>query len=71
MPKARTNPAAAVEAEKAPTKTYEVISPLEHDQVLYAVGESVELTDAEAAQLKPHTVREPAPQLLKLPAETA
>ena len=71
MPKAKTNAAAAVEAEKAPTKTYEVISPLEHDNVLYKVGEPVELTDAQADQLKPHTVRDRAPQLLQLPAETA
>lgn len=71
MPKQNTRTEPPVEAEKVPTKTYEVISPLEHDQVLYKVGETIDLTDAQAAPLKPHTVREPTPQLVQLPAEDA
>lgn len=45
---------AAADAAKA---TYVVISPLEHDQVLYEIGEEVELTDAQAEPLLGHTVR--------------
>lgn len=56
---------------QAPTSTFEVISPLSHNHVMYAIGDYIELTDEQAAQLKPHTVRDPAPQLLQLPAETA
>lgn len=33
------------------TSTYTVTSPLEHDGELYAVGDPVELTDAQAAPL--------------------
>ena len=41
----------AAGAAPAPTRTYQVTSPLEHDGELYAVGDDVELTDAQAAQL--------------------
>lgn len=39
---------------------YKVLSNLEHDQVLYAPGDEVELTEAEAAPLLNHTVEAPA-----------
>lgn len=39
------------------TSTYTVISPLEHDLELYAVGKEVELTEAQAAPLLGHTVQ--------------
>lgn len=35
----------------APLGTYRVLSPLDHDQVQYAPGESVELTDEAAKPL--------------------
>ena len=38
-------------AAPEPTQVYTVISPLEHDLVLYAIGEEVELTAAQAAPL--------------------
>jgi hypothetical protein len=37
--------------------TYVVTSPLEHDQVLYEIGEEVDLTEAQAAPLLGHTVK--------------
>lgn len=40
-----------------PTAVYEVISPLKHDLHVYAIGDQVELTEAEAAPLLGHTVR--------------
>ena len=40
-----------------PKKTFEVISPLHHDQEAYAIGDQVELTEAEAAPLLGHTVK--------------
>jgi hypothetical protein len=43
-------------AEKAEKATYVVVSPLDHDQVRYALGEEVELTEAEAEPLLGHTV---------------
>lgn len=44
-----------------PKKTaYIVIGPLSHDLVEYAVGDKVDLTEAEAAPLLSHTVKLPA-----------
>lgn len=43
-------------AAPASTSTYRVISPLDHDGELYAVGDDVALTDAQAASLIGHTV---------------
>lgn len=41
-----------------PKKTaYIVISPLSHDLIDYAVGDEVDLTEAEAVPLLGHTVR--------------
>ena len=34
-----------------PKATYDVLSPLNHDQVAYAIGEQVELDDKQAAPL--------------------
>lgn len=42
------------------TGTYKVVSPLEHDGELYAVGDEVALTEAQAAPLLGHTVAPPA-----------
>lgn len=47
---------AAAKADQA-KKSYEVISPLNHDQADYAIGETVELTEAEAESLLGHTVK--------------
>lgn len=38
-------------AAPASTTPYEVTSPLNHDGELYAIGDEVELTDAQAAAL--------------------
>lgn len=40
----------------APTQRYRVLSPLEHDQVRYAVGAEIDLTSAQANPLIGHTV---------------
>jgi hypothetical protein len=48
---ATANPKAA---EKA---VYIVISPLEHNLKAFAVGDEIELTEAQAAPLLPHTVK--------------
>jgi len=45
--------------EQTDLKTYEVISPLNHDGTPYAIGDTVDLADAQAAPLLGHTVREP------------
>lgn len=39
------------------TAKFEVISPLQHDGEEYAIGETVELTEAQALALVPHTVK--------------
>jgi hypothetical protein len=44
-----------------PVTTYTVLSPLEHDQEPYAVGESIELTPEQAAPLLGVKAIEPAP----------
>lgn len=41
----------------APTAKFEVLSPLQHDKVDYAIGETVELTEEQALALVPHTVK--------------
>ena len=41
--------AAKKSASTQPTKTYTVVSPLDHDGDSYAVGDPVELTEAQAA----------------------
>ena len=51
---ARTRKAAQADGE---TKTFDVISPLDHDQERYEPGEQVELTEAQAAPLLGHTVK--------------
>lgn len=48
---------AAQAAAKGTLKTYEVISPLQHDLESYAPGDPIELTDAQAAPLLGHTVK--------------
>ena len=48
---------AAQAAAKGTSKTYKVISPLNHDLEDYAPGDQVELTEAEAAPLLGHTVK--------------
>jgi hypothetical protein len=40
-------------------KTYEVVSPLDHNGKRYAVGKTVDLEDDEAAPLLVHTVKAP------------
>lgn len=63
-----TNPKAEKAADKTTEKTYVVVSPLHHGRpdpagkavvppTIYAVGDEVELTDAEAAPLLGHTVQ--------------
>lgn len=47
----------ATAKKDATKKTFEVISPLQHDLVDYEVGSTVELTAAEAAPLLGHTVK--------------
>lgn len=49
-----TKPTKDAAAKKAP---YIVISPLQHDGDSYAIGDQVELTNAEAAPLMPDTVK--------------
>lgn len=44
-----------------PAATYKVLSPLEHDQDAYAVGESIELTPEQAAPLLAVKAIEAAP----------
>jgi len=44
-----------------PAGTYTVLSPIEHDQEAYAVGESVELTPEQAAPLLAVKAIEAAP----------
>ena len=44
-------------AAAATTAGYEVISPLDHDGEHYAVGETVDLTEAQAAPLLGNTVK--------------
>lgn len=51
---ARNSAAATTDAPKV---LYEVVSPLSHDGVAFAVGEGVELTEAQAAPLLGHTVQ--------------
>lgn len=55
-------PAAKKAAKKdaGPVAEFEVISPLTHDGVSYAVGDLVELTEDQAATLLGHTVKAPA-----------
>jgi hypothetical protein len=48
---------ATAASKKADKATYTVVSPLNHDNEPYAVGEEVELTEAQAAPLVPHTVQ--------------
>lgn len=47
-------------AAAGPTATFKVLSPLSHDGDDYAIGEAVELTEAQALALGPEVV-EPAP----------
>lgn len=44
-------------ATTAATAAYVVISPLSHDGEDYGVGDTVELTEAQAEALIPHTVK--------------
>lgn len=44
-------------AAEGPKKLYEVTSPLNHDEVDYAIGEQVELTEAQAEPMLAHTVK--------------
>lgn len=54
---AATRKPPAGKADDAPqVMAYTVISPLSHDQVWYAVGEEIELTDSQAAPLLGHTI---------------
>ncbi len=47
----------ATTKKEAPKAVYIVLSPLQHDQEDYAEGSEVELTEAQAAPLMPHTVK--------------
>lgn len=51
---------AKAKAGAAPTKTYKVISALEHDNVAYAVGEPVDMTEEQAKPLLGNTLEAPA-----------
>lgn len=44
MPKAKTTPTDSAAPEEAVTRDYEVMSPLNHDGVDYAIGTTVALT---------------------------
>lgn len=55
--KATKAPQVKKPAAEGPTAVYEVTSPLKHDGVDYAVGEGIELTEAQAAPLLGHTVQ--------------
>lgn len=50
--KTAKNPAA-----DGPKKLYEVTSPLNHDGEDYAIGDQVELTEAQAEPMLAHTVK--------------
>jgi len=49
-------------AEPAPTTTYTVISPLEHDLVPYAIDDEVDLTDKQAEPLLGRAVKAKTPE---------
>lgn len=53
-------------AAAATTAAYEVVSPLDHDGDHYAVGDTVDLTEAQAAPLLGNTVKL-APNAAKTP----
>lgn len=53
-PATKNSRAAREQAEQA--AVYSVLSPLDHDGVRYAIGETVELSEAQAAPLLDHTV---------------
>jgi hypothetical protein len=62
---------ATAKKDKA-AQAYEVVSPLNHDQVDYEVGSTVELTEEQAASLLGHTVKAPdAKTKANAKAETA
>jgi hypothetical protein len=44
-------------ADEGPKQLYEVTSPLNHDGEDYAIGDQVELTDAQAEPMLAHTVK--------------
>lgn len=48
---------AGAAAPATSTTVYEVTSPLNHDGDVYAIGDQVELTEAQAAPLLGHTVQ--------------
>ena len=56
-----TNPKSPGRATPASTTAYVVISPLNHDGDVYAIGDEAELTDAQAAPLLGHTVAKDGP----------
>lgn len=58
MTKKTDAPAAAGPDKTVQKKSYTVIEPLSHDQSDYAIGETVELTDAEAKPLLGRAVEE-------------
>lgn len=64
MSKKQDNPP-PVENAAPGTDAYEVLSPLEHDGVRYAIGERVQLTAAQAAPLLGHTVKAVVPDETK------